>query len=108
MKTYNKLVRDNIPAIIEANGRKANYRTLDNDEEYKQALKIKLIEESLELLSAKNEADELEELVDIELIINEIVEINKIDLIEYAHAFSIKNEKNGGFTKRYFLESADE
>ena len=37
MKVYNKLVRDKITDIIEADGRKAKYRILDNNE-YKEEL----------------------------------------------------------------------
>ena len=45
-KTYNKLVRDNIPNIIDSQkGRKANWRILDN-EQYLQELNKKLIEEA--------------------------------------------------------------
>lgn len=36
-RIYKKLVRDNIPKIIENTGEKANYRTL-NDDEYWQYL----------------------------------------------------------------------
>ncbi|NRT23665.1 hypothetical protein B0H69_005009 [Clostridium beijerinckii] len=34
-KTYNKLVRDKIPDIIKADGRKCNTSSLDGDEKYK-------------------------------------------------------------------------
>lgn len=66
MKTiYNKLVRDNIPEIINNSGRTANYFTIDNDADYKRALKAKLIEEANELLSAQTEDEIVEELADI-------------------------------------------
>ena len=44
MKIYNKLVRDKITNIIEAEGRIVKYRILDNNE-YKQELNKKLQEE---------------------------------------------------------------
>ena len=53
MKVYNKLVRDKITDIIEADGRIAKYRILDNNE-YRQQLNSKLQEEVKEyLLSIK-------------------------------------------------------
>ena len=44
MRTYNKLVRDKIPEIIEGNGEKPVTRIL-NDEEYLKELNTKLQEE---------------------------------------------------------------
>lgn len=44
MPTYNKLVRDRIPEIIEANGKKFSTRILSNDE-YITELKNKSFEE---------------------------------------------------------------
>ena len=48
---YQKLVRDNIPAIIEKNGETCVTRTL-SDKEYEDALTNKLQEEVAELLEA--------------------------------------------------------
>ena len=48
---YQKLVRDNIPAIIEKNGETCVTRTL-SDKEYEDALMNKLQEEVAELLTA--------------------------------------------------------
>ena len=45
--SYNKLVRDNIPKIIENNGEIPNYRVLE-DQEYLVALEKKLDEEVVE------------------------------------------------------------
>jgi predicted house-cleaning noncanonical NTP pyrophosphatase (MazG superfamily) len=54
--TYNKLVRDRIPEIIEADGHHAFTRILD-DQDYRAALLAKLVEEAREAQSAS--ADEL-------------------------------------------------
>ena len=45
-KTYHKLVRDNIPEIIKKDNAVAKIRVL-NDEQFKRALKEKLVEEVL-------------------------------------------------------------
>ena len=55
MKIYNKLVRDKIIDIIEADGRIAKYRILD-DNEYRQELNKKLQEELNPSDDKKNEA----------------------------------------------------
>lgn len=62
MRVYNKLVRDNIPDIVEQNGEIANTKIL-NDDEYSISLREKLLEEVNEFLS--NDKDSIEELVDI-------------------------------------------
>lgn len=60
MKIYNKLVRDKIPQIIEAEGNKYEIRIADKDEHY-ELLEAKLQEEVKEYLDGKN----LEELADV-------------------------------------------
>jgi predicted house-cleaning noncanonical NTP pyrophosphatase (MazG superfamily) len=49
--TYNKLIRDRIPEIIEADGRRAVTRVL-RDEDYRAALLAKLVEEAREAENA--------------------------------------------------------
>lgn len=60
IKTYNKLVRDKIPEIIENSNKKAVCRVLD-DEQYLCELDKKLIEECNEYEESKS----LEELADM-------------------------------------------
>ena len=103
MKTYNKLVRDRIPEIIEATGALCGTRTL-SEFEYLQAVNKKLDEE----LAEYHASESIEELA---------------DLIEVAYAaanakgFSaetidrIREEKaanRGRFDKKIMLLSVDE
>lgn len=53
MKVYNKLVRDKIPEIIEAQGNKYDIRIADKEEHY-ELLEAKLQEEVKEFLEGKN------------------------------------------------------
>ena len=53
MKVYNKLVRDKIPEIIEADGKTCKTKIL-SDEEYIAALETKLNEEVAEYQADKN------------------------------------------------------
>jgi len=105
MKVCNKLVRDRIPEIIENSGKKANYRVL-SEEEYKQALKDKLLEEVNEFLAAETEPEIQEELADI----NEVLEAIHRNFITKPtpHLQLNKFHKKGGFNKRYFLESVED
>ncbi len=63
-RTYNKLVRDRIPEIIESQGGSCQCRVLAKDE-YMQALKAKLVEEAqrggLEFLGTVPEDEEVME-----------------------------------------------
>ena len=101
---YNKLVRDNIPVIIKSNGGKPKYRYLENDEEFKKALKVKLVEEIDELLNAKTEVDAIEELGDIWTVLLWL-DIMYEDAISMALDEKINN--NGNFSDRIFLESVE-
>lgn len=108
MKTiYNKLVRDRIPELIEKSGRIANYRVLTKDE-YKQALKDKLVEEVNEFLAAQTKDEMREEVADIKEV---ITAISKTFNLKGRGTNSIKYTKSiekGVFDKRYFLESVEE
>lgn len=90
-----KLIRDNIPAIVEANGGILDYAVVQNDEFFKALLRDKLIEEVNEYL---NSNDSLEELADIQLVLNTIIESNKED---FEKIYAAKLTERGGFSKRY-------
>lgn len=67
-----KLVRDRIPEIIESKGENPVTHTVEG-EEFKNALKRKLIEELREVVSAGTPQDMLEEIADMMEIIRAIV-----------------------------------
>ena len=65
---FNFLVRDSIPTIINSknNGvKEVSCEYLHDDEEYIQALKDKLVEESSEVLKSKNKKEHIEEIADV-------------------------------------------
>lgn len=99
---FNKLVRDNIPAIIEANGGKPKIRVIEDDAEFKKALKAKLLEEIDEFLNAKTEGEAIEELADIYDVITCLEEHFKI--LQYS---CMKRSSKGWFNDRIFLESVE-
>ena len=102
MKVYNKLVRDIITDIIEADGRKAKYRILDNNE-YRQELNSKLQEEVKEYLDDNN----VEELADIVEVIYGILNSMDVTVDEFEKVRINKQEERGAFNKRIYLEEAE-
>ena len=103
MKTYNKLVRDKIPEIIQADGKKTNTKLLD-DKEYLGELIKKLQEEAAEF--ADNPS--VEELADIKEITIAIREALGIHAGELEDARRQKAAANGRFKNKIFLESVEE
>ena len=107
MKIYNKLVRDKILEIIEADGKAYKSRIL-TDKEYAEALAHKFAEEAKELLEAGEDEDVLGELSDIvELVHAKLKLVNKS--WEDMEKIRIKKlDTRGGFDKKIFLESVEE
>lgn len=97
---YNKLVRDKIPAIIEAQGQKAKNCILD-DEAYKRALEAKLDEEVTEFHKEKN----LEELADILEVVYALSENLGHSKEELLKTYEKKHAERGGFRDRIYLLS---
>jgi len=107
MITYNKLIRDNIPAIIDMDNKSCVVTTLD-DEQFHKELKKKLIEEANEVITASTRDELIGELADMYEIIDKLKEIYNIEDIEVNKIQKIKSEKNGKFDKKLFLVSVDD
>ena len=101
-RTYNKLVRDNIPNIIKNNGETPITRILTN-EEYKQKLEKKLYEEYQEVLESSGE-DRVEELADMLEVIKALAKLENKDLEDIINIANQKNSKRGSFNDKIFLE----
>lgn len=95
---HNKLVRDNIPEIIEQSGRKPVIRVLE-DGEYLQQLHKKLLEETQEFL----ESSETEELCDIVEVIEAIAAAKGVSKEKLLAMKEEKAKRNGRFERRVFL-----
>ena len=102
MGVYNKLVRDKIPEIIEANGDKPTYETL-KDDRYLSELNKKLIEEANEFI----EANDPEELADLMEVVYAIATLKNIDLNQVEEIRKQKALKRGAFNKKIFLKSVE-
>lgn len=97
--SFNKLVRDKIPEIIESEGRKCNFHILE-DEAYVKELKKKLNEEVVEFL----ESDNPEELADILEVVYALGKANHCSEEEINDIRNRKAAKRGAFDKKIFLE----
>ena len=97
-KIYNKLVRDKIPEIIEADGGSCKTRVLKEDE-YLTELDKKLSEELAEYL----ESGSLEELADLTEVIRAVTVARGHTLAELEEVRVKKAETRGGFDNKIFL-----
>ncbi len=96
--TYNKLVRDKIPQIIDEAGQSAVVETLDRDA-YKRLLDAKLGEELQEYLTS----DSVEELADLVEVVYAILRHRDVDIDEFEGIRLKKAAERGAFEKRLLL-----
>ena len=102
MVVYNKLVRDRIPEIIEAQGETPSIRFL-KQEEYLRHLEAKLDEEVGEYHRDKN-ADELADILEVVFALAEAEGVTRQEL---ETVYQKKHDARGGFEKRIFLVSKE-
>ena len=98
MIEYNKLVRDKIPEVIEASGKKYEVEIL-SDEKYLEYLNKKIMEEVKEYL----ESGEVEELADLEEVLRAILNVKKISYADFEKIRMSKVEKLVAFEKKLLL-----
>jgi len=99
---HEKLVRNLIPEIIEASGKRAVTRTLSH-EEYLAALDVKLNEELAEYQADKS----MEELADLLEVMMAVAEARGHDFGEVEAIRRDKAVKRGGFRERVWLEAVE-
>ena len=102
MPIYNKLVRDNIPAIIRKSGKTFTTRLL-NDTEYITEINNKMGEELAEYLETTATADALEELADLLELIHAAAAYHGSTFEELEEMRVEKAVKRGGFNEQIFL-----
>lgn len=91
-----KLVRDNVPSIMNKNGEICNYAEVQNDELMIYLLHNKLIEEVNEYLSS----GDVSELADLKSVIEALVATLNMQK-QFDEAYAKKLDERGGFTKKY-------
>ncbi|OXM13936.1 nucleoside triphosphate pyrophosphohydrolase [Paenibacillus herberti] len=107
MPTYNKLVRDLIPNIIQSTGKEFRTRILD-EQEYTVELNRKLKEESDEYFAVKNSEEALEELTDMLEVIRAMAAAHGASWEQIEALREKKAETRGGFRERVYLIDVDD
>ena len=102
-KTYNKLVRDNIPANIQAKGAVCETEIL-SDADYLRLLDAKLDEELTEYHQDQN----LEELADLMEVIYACAKARGYTVAELESVRAEKAAKRGGFDRKILLKTVTE
>lgn len=105
MKTisYNKLVRDKIPSIIELDGKTCVSEIL-SDADYIRFLDEKLNEECGEYQESKSP----EELADILEVVYAIAATQGLSIVELEQLRREKTDKRGGFAQKILLKEVIE
>jgi predicted house-cleaning noncanonical NTP pyrophosphatase (MazG superfamily) len=102
---YHKLVRNEIPRIIEADGSKAVTRMLDQAG-YRAALRAKLMEEAEEVRSAAD-TQLRSELADVLEVLQALAAAHGMSWEDVVAETTRKRDERGGFDQRIFLEYVD-
>ena len=102
-KSYQKLVRDRIPEIIESSGNNCVTEIL-SDEDYLQMLDAKLDEELAEYYADQN----IEELADLMEVIRACAVARGYTVEELEQVRAKKAAKRGGFEKKILLKEVRE
>lgn len=102
-RTYNKLIRDGIPAVMDSLGKTYEVRRLD-DGEYLGALLRKLLEEAEETVEADGDIGELADVLEV---LRALSAAKGYAWDELEEARRKKAAERGGFSDRLFLIEGD-
>ena len=102
-RTFNKLVRDNIPRLIRESGRKCTFQIL-NEEEYQDALIDKIVEEVEEFRVTGNE----EELADLYEALECLVNLKNYEPMHIDYLKLMRREARGSYSERILLKEVEE
>ena len=103
---YRKLVRDEIPRIIEAGGGQPVTRVLDQAG-YLDALRAKLMEEAEEAQAASDKQLR-SELADVLEVLQALAAAHGMSWEDVVVEAARKRDERGGFDQRIFLEYVDQ
>ncbi len=102
-KTYNKLVRDRIPEIIQSAGKSCTTEVL-SDEDYLRMIDVKLDEE----LAEYHESGSIEELADLLEVIYAAACARGTSPEELEAVRVKKSEERGSFSRKILLKEVTE
>jgi len=105
---YNKLVRDNIPAKIEAKRQKCEIRKITDVQELQQELFKKIREEAASLSMSRTREEFLEEYSDLMAVLETLIRQLEIPKEELIQAKRDNLLKKGGYKHGYYLHWSDD
>jgi len=97
--TYNRLVRDRIPEIIELMGNVAIWHELD-EEAFQKALQSEIVRTSQQFANS----DSLEALSDLLETVDAWLDLHGLTMEEVARARAERRKRCGAYDRRTFLE----
>jgi predicted house-cleaning noncanonical NTP pyrophosphatase (MazG superfamily) len=97
-RSYNKLVRDNMPQLIKESGRECRHRIM-NDREYFDALLDKVVEEIEEYRISGNE----DELADVYEVLDCLVQFKEYEPMHIDYLRLIRKEARGSYRDKVLL-----
>ncbi|TKD70682.1 nucleoside triphosphate pyrophosphohydrolase [Pseudalkalibacillus hwajinpoensis] len=107
MSVYNKLVRDRIPEIISNTGKTYETRIL-TDDEYRSALRKKLLEETNEFLESESDEEAITELADVLEVIHMLTKSHGTSIEEVENVRKRKADERGSFNGKIYLLSVED
>ena len=105
---YNKLVRDNIKAKIEALGEACSVRAITDDNEYEQELFKKVVEEATALAHVRTRQEFMNEYADLMVVLDALTSKLEISEAEIKVVMTENVIKKGLFKNRHFLEWSED
>ena len=105
---YNKLVRDNVPAKIEAKHQKCEYRKITDVQELQQELFKKIKEEAASLAMVRSKEEFLEEYSDLMAVFDTLLSQLEVSIDELKEARKNNLIQKGGYKHGYFLLWSDD
>jgi len=100
--TYDKLVRDLIPDIMDGAGVRYEVDTLEPDA-FREALLAKVVEEAEELREAVGRGELTNEIADVFEVLDALMALDGIDAGEVFEVQAARRRDRGGFERRLLL-----
>lgn len=102
MITYQKLVRDKVPEIIEGDGLVCHTKQL-SETEFLKEVKLTLYEELEQYTRVQSNAEAIDKLADLLELIYTLTKANGGSIEQLEQIRKQKHEKKGGFEHKTFL-----
>ena len=101
-RTYDKLIRDRIPELMDADGVRYQVDVLD-DAAFRAALLEKLVEEAGEVRVAEGRSERVKELADVLEVVEALLEVEGVGWDEVRGVQEERRASRGGFQRRLRL-----